>query len=402
MKISYIYKIDGENVLKYLALFLMIFQSLGLRIFEGQGILILSLISLIYFYLIKKVRLKYLFFILLVFAVILFHEYVVGNILLFKIVYLLLISLVVFLFYLYYKERVVILKDDFYIVINFFIIHSIIGYFLALIVPDLFIKTTEMNKSFLYLFYISDSNFMFLPRNTGLFWEPGVYQLIANLYLFLNIQKNSPLKFLVLATFSVLISFSSIGLFLLGVNFLYYMYKKTFKSKINTKNTIKLFSVVLGFSILIFPIIKLNILEKTSGLNTSGLVRLRDLYFGVSLVKEKPLLGHGIQGLLDYSYIYSKPYLNEIEISIFTNEYISKTGKLSGGFTNGFLGIFVFFGIPFSFYFIKRMFENKFVFEYEKTDKFIFMIIILSTLMTEPIVLTPLIMSLFASSFLKS
>lgn len=95
--------------------------------------------------------------------------------------------------------------------------------------------------------------------------------------------------------------------------------------------------------ILFIPILRENAVNKMGGKDTSGVVRFRDFIVGIELIKEKPIIGHG---QFTTEYLMSKDYVSKIESGLFSKEYIKASGDMGGGYTNGLLGLIVWYGVP--------------------------------------------------------
>jgi hypothetical protein len=117
---------------------------------------------------------------------------------------------------------------------------------------------------------------------------------------------------------------------------------------------------------------------------------------GVELIKEKPILGHG---LFDEKYLIEKGYTRKIEENIFSNEYMDVSGEMGGGFTNGFLGLFVSYGLPFGLITYIFLFRNRFC-RSTILERLVLSLIILISMVTEPIFYTPLFLIFPLSSYI--
>src|SRR5690606_27951938 len=115
---------------------------------------------------------------------------------------------------------------------------------------------------------------------------------------------------------------------------------------------------ILGILTLFIPVLNENTNEKFNGENTSGLIRLRDFQIGLDLIKDKPLVGHGV---FDENYLASKNYVRKTENNLFSGAYLNTFGDMSGGYTNGLLGLIAWYGIPVSFLLYFFYFKNRFI-----------------------------------------
>lgn len=366
--------------LRVILLVLILIQSFGIRLVEGQGIGILLLIIALYINTVRKFSIRHFRYLFIILVFISISKLINSNFSTYSFIYELLLIIASFLFIFQYKGKETELQYDLFYALKIVIYHATIGYFIYLIFPGFFSINIDSHKSFGYIFYVSNGTFFNLFRNTGFFWEPGVFQLIANLFLFYCIKFNKKYYMLIIGTFAVISSFSTTGLALLSLNFIYYFY-------INYKHLRKSFSSILIAPLIItlfIPVLNANLSDKINEENTSGLVRLRDFQIGIELIMERPIIGHG---LFNAEYLSTKQYVNKIEDNLFYTTYIDLNGEMSGGFTNGFLGFISAFGIPISIFVFIFIFKNRFV-DKPLIEKIIFFTIIIGTMFSEPISLT--------------
>lgn len=371
-----------SNNFKILTFCLIIIQSVGIRFFNGQGTLLSIIIIVISFKNFKKFTIKDVRFLFIAFMLILISKLINESFTFSILLYQLSLIIATYLFLVSYRRRMSNLQNDFFLALQIFVFHAVVGYLLYLMMPNQFIETKGLNKSFYDLFYVSNSTFGNVQRNTGFFWEPGVFQLIANFYLFYCIKFNKNIIKILFAIFAVVSSLSTTGLFILLINATYFIYTKWKEKKIKLINIILIMSVL----IITIPIINNNAKDKISDDNTSGLVRLRDYYIGFELIKERPILGHGI---FDSEYLSSKNYVLTLESNLFSNEYLEISGDMGGGYTNGFLGLIAWYGIPVSFLLYFFYFKNKFI-DNNLIERILFNLIPIITLFSEPISYTSL------------
>lgn len=360
---------------------LIIIQSIGPRIFQGQGIVLSIVIVLFSINGLKHLTYKDILLLISSFLFLLTCKLFNPSFSYSNLIYQFSLIFSICLFLVQYKKRINQLQKDFFTTLRILIYHALIGYIVFLLLPSYFKPVTNtINNSFYYIFYVSEGDFMNIKRNTGFFWEPGVFQLAANLYLFYCIKFNKKIFHLIISSLAVLSSFSTTGLLILSLNFGFYIYTTIHLNKKIFKNVF----LPICLIILLTPIFFANISDKVGGKNTSGLARLRDIYIGIELIKEKPIVGHGI---FNSSYLKSKGYVYSIENDLFSKEYLESSGEMSGGYTNGLLGLIAWFGIPISlllyFYFFKNKFVNGFF-----VERLWFCTIPLISMISEPIAYT--------------
>jgi len=265
-------------------------------------------------------------------------------------------------------------------IINFIIINLFDGLFVN-------ISNNKINVHTLYyLFnYISKTNVEYFDiyRNQGMFWEPGVLQVFLNILVYLSLYIYKEKYIFILATLTVLSTFSTIGIFILTVLILNFYLRK------QKSSFLKKMSIVLTILIPIIIILYINIMEKFygSGIHSSGL-RYLDFVFGLEVISKHPLLGIGFDPL-KYKVLVNNSILN------FTD--LSSSIVLDRGNTNSFISIAIFFGIPvflftiYGLYFQKIFIQNK---------NLLFLIISL-TLISEPVILTNFFLLLIISSLVN-
>lgn len=361
---------------------LIIIQSIGIRFFEGQGILFSILIIALSYNSLKLLTPRDYRFLIISFLFLVICKIANPSFLYTSLIFQSSLIIAAYLFIIQYRIKPYMLQSEFFIALRFFTFHAIIGYILYLIIPDYFKDFNVMNKSLFYLFYVSTGDFMGFQKNSGLFWEPGVLQLVANLYLFYCIKFKKNIYQIIIAGLAVVSSFSTTGLIILIINFFYFFYLKFRTKQLSFFNI----SLVIIALMLFIPILKENASNKMGGKNTSGLVRLRDLQVGIELIKEKPIIGHG---QFNTEYLISKNYINKIESNLFSKEYIKASGDMGGGYTNGLLGLVVWYGIPMSLLLYFFYFKSKFV-EGNFIERFLFCLIPLLSMISEPIAYTSL------------
>jgi hypothetical protein len=380
--------------LEVLTVLLLIVQSCGIRFIPGQGSLLM--IAVLYlsrsgFAAMSKKDFSYLF---IIFIFLFINNFYGPSSSISKFPFQYGLVLEAYTFLLYYRKRGFnLLVDRLYKALHIIFVHALIGFVLYIFLSPLF-KATEAfgypYKTFLYFFYLADTG-EGMARNTGILWEPGLLQMMLNLYLFYKIKDKSPIWVLGLIAITIITTFSSIGFAILGLNYIFFIVHN-FKHR--TGLIIRLIIVTILFSgSLVF--VRNNIEDKISGENTSGLVRYRDFLLGMNLIADRPLMGHG---LFDSTYLLSLPYTSIIESNVFTTEYLTENDEFSGGYTNGLLGVFCWFGIPVGLLLNFLAYRNRFSMSDGYAQLAFFLIIALTTI-TEPITNTAFFL-LFPFSFL--
>lgn len=169
-------------------------------------------------------------------------------------------------------------------------------YFLGLIHGRIY--TTSYNVNFeIYLFHVfHEARNGLPPRLSGIFWEPGIYQMLLNICLLLNTDllnkssriRNRKLK-LGLIVLAIILTFSTTGYIVLGtilIGLTINKAKNSFRFKILAIFVIFLFWIVITTSTVIT--------SKFSMDNGSFMVRINDFDALLSIITENPILGSGI------------------------------------------------------------------------------------------------------------
>lgn len=131
---------------------------------------------------------------------------------------------------------------------------SLIGYFVVRLQPEI----VYYLPSYRYRHTIHKTMFFYnitsLSRNSGIAWEPGMFQILPNIALYYYLKSHKEhLNFFVIMIYLLAIytTYSTTGFFLLMINLLYLFYVLTFKYK---KIIIKLLFFILIF--LLIPLLR--------------------------------------------------------------------------------------------------------------------------------------------------
>ena len=249
---------------------------------------------------------------------------------------------------------------------------AFMNFILTSLLPNLFVKAIANDGSYevftiFYIFnnlgvpyQIADINFF---RNQGVFWEPGVLQVIMNIlvYYYLFEEKKS-LKYILLPIFILLTTASTTGLFLFAFLF-------TIKSI--KEFDIKRLSIFILVGISFVPILMNDIEYKFKGKGQqSSELRTYDALMGLYIISKHPFTGIGID---------DDKYKKEIGLSFV--EVNGKNLTIERGNTNSIILLCLYFGIPLAII-ILYMVYHQHLFE----KKWLFFIILIVCLMSEPLI----------------
>ena len=287
-----------------------------------------------------------------------------------------------------------------YVVLGLILFHALFSFIAFLFVRNSLIAiSTDYNEheTFLHIFfYITDSKTINLfglefCRNQGLFWEPGVLQGFLNMFFFLEafiIKKRKSL--LLLTAIVILTTYSTTGLALLLIQSLVYLF--------NEFKTNKWFMpFILALGIPIYIIFSLNVEEKIQGeKQTSFQKRYFDLIQPLFIALENPLTGIGLdveqfQNMRQEFYISSSS-LNSIQVKTGVESKANGTDK---GSSNSITFLMAAMGFPTAIFVLYMFFKQQII----KEKKWIWMLIMVVSIMSEPLLLRPFFLLFIVSGF---
>lgn len=227
------------------------------------------------------------------------------------------------------------------------------------------------------------------PRNAGMFWEPGLFQLYLNYALLMivldseNLIKNKVPKF-ILFSLTLLTTMSSMGFFCYIFIFLTLIVNR---HKGSNKKLFKVIGVFLIFFVLIESagqVIQGKLFNEKSSFGS----RYDDAIVSLAVVKDNPFLGVG--PVSDHVDTYKK--YSMIQGRLTNYRYVTLARS------NG-LGLFMMkFGIPVTLFFLYLIYKrNKKVFNSSKLSALLVALVLIFGFLNEPIMLTTLWLSFFFS-----
>lgn len=266
---------------------------------------------------------------------------------------------------------------------------ALINFTLTLLISSYFVEITSGKSGYTvttlgFIFnYFSTINILGFEiiRNQSIFWEPGVLQIPMNILVYyLLLEKNKKIVSALLPISVIFTTFSTTG-FIILIYTLVRAYWTTLSFRNNgvVKTAIRFVFFTLLLCLMI-PIIKSKFNDDEH--NTSSLARQYDMLMSALIIKENPIVGIGIN---------EENYFNEIKNkSVNIDDFL---GSDEHGNTNTVVSVIIKFGIPlaiifFYFLFNQNIFKNKW-------DFFILMIL---SLMSEPLLVVYFVILLLMSS----
>ncbi len=281
----------NKNILFKFTLLSLIFISGGIQVFSIAFSTLIPSLLLIILYLKNKIfkidraiiPVMFFSFIYLLYAVIIANDMEDIQFVFFRSVRFIMATLL--LNFIYLKKINFI--DELKSVLYWITIHGLINFVVVNLFFQYFTKIPEINTySFLLFFGRENLDFLF-SRSQGIFWEPGVFQVYLNIFLFISLfltkKVYTPLVTIILI--SVLLTLSTTGIV---VSFLLISYYYLISIKLTLKNlslTILFFPLIIG----LFNLVNNQVEEKISGKKSgSFLARNYDTLTGFNLAINNP------------------------------------------------------------------------------------------------------------------
>ena len=281
-----------------------------------------------------------------------------------------------------------------YFVLKLIAFHSALNFiFYFFVRDDLSTINTTFHEceTFLNLFFytpdrgiVNIEGFEFC-RNQGLFWEPGVLQVFLNILFFLEafVIKKSKL-FLLFLSFVILTSYSTTGLAILLIQAIVYLSEQI-------KNNKLILAVITTLLVPLFFVFSVNIKDKIQGEKEGSFQkRIFDLTQPVFIAMDNPLTGVGLD-------VFQFQKIRE-EFYISSNSFIGITSTIEvsdKGSSNSVMFLLAGTGFPTTLLLLYMFFKQKII----ENKKWLFMIILFISVMSEPLLLRPFFLIFIISGF---
>lgn len=220
-------------------------------------------------------------------------------------------------------------------------------------------------------------------RNQGLYWEPGVFQVLLNIYLFIMlVERRYPYKKAILPIFLIISTFSTTGLIIMSL-----ILFCSFVKRKKTITPIKKIFLVSFFAILLSPIVYNNVIEKfSSDKSPSSALRTYDFFMGLNIIKDNPLWGVGMD----------PQQFSKRARGIDIIGYDTSVLNINRGNTNAIISIAMMLGVPVLLLFVITMYRQKLFLKRK-----LFFCVIFVSLFSEPLFPFPLLFLLCLSSIIN-
>ena len=290
-----------------------------------------------------------------------------------------------------------------YFVLQLISLHALLNFFSYFFVKN---SLTTVNSAFnefetfkQIFYYATDKGIVNLfgfdfCRNQGFFWEPGVLQIFLNILFFLEafiFRKNKLI--LLLTTFLILTTYSTTGLIILIIQFSIYN-----KSQIRERRLI--FPLLVFLLLPITQIININFDEKFKGENQGSFQkRLFDLTQPFFIALENPVTGIGLD-LFQFQKIREEFYISSSSLANI-NTLIGADSRIDTyitdkGSSNSVMFLFAATGFPTALLLLYMFFKQRIV----QNNRALWLIILLFSIMSEPLLLRPFFFIFIISGFI--
>lgn len=293
---------------------------------------------------------------------------------------------------LYVKSGFDAVQSDLMNILPWFGWQAIFTFLLANIAPFLFTKINSGDFEFSTIFLLFNYHELLadtagLKRPNGFFYEPGVLQIYLNIYLYLSLLVCNSRRHIAVSTVAVFCTLSTTGLIIASLIWIASFFTTSTSSKKSKKRLISIL-VIVAIAPILISITYQNIEDKFTGeMQGSAIARQYDLFTGLNIVREYPLLGIGF----DHS-----RYLELLPYAAYTDTLLSEENALSRSSSNGVLYLFYSLGIPLGLFFLVCTYKQK-VFPHRK----IFFSLVFLSLLSEAIIYTPFVLLLVYSALAR-
>lgn len=269
-------------------------------------------------------------------------------------------------------------------------IHALIGFLLQFLIdarglPVInYSVSGEYARTLFHTFHYSQYNPHFnFYRNQGIFWEPGVLQIIINLLLFITLYYRHSIKKSIFLTFILLSTFSTTGIIITFLLWMNYFFKRKGDFIIFFAIALILFFIINFSNSDFIEHIFLSKFDINS--SVSFYLRLFDLFKSIDVFTTHPFgIGFNPEVYINYKYDFNL-FETKIDLNYFLDE--------QRGLTNSVLDALVKLGIFALLYFIFLYKQQFFI-----KNKKIFFTLLFFSLLSEPIIFGNFIIFLLATS----
>lgn len=270
---------------------------------------------------------------------------------------------------------------------------SLVNFILVTIASPLFItKTSDSGYTVHTIGYVfnyivtTERLGIEFTRNQGLFWEPGVLEILMNTLVFIELfEYKSKIKKTILPAIIVLTTASTSGYVLLFILFILY-----YLQRLHTANSLKKRIVIVSSSIIIllafFPLVKEEVNYKfTTGVGSAN-KRQYDMIMGTKIAIDNPIFGIGPNK--EKYMVLSNNY------NVYVGDNVTYDARAN---TNLFVSLFCYYGIPMALLFLIALYKQQIF-----INRKVYFLIIVVGLFSEPVAFVDLYFVWIMSGAYKS
>jgi hypothetical protein len=251
-------------------------------------------------------------------------------------------------------------QRDLFSILKFMPYQAIITVVLGTLTPFLFTTVTAFDLShksdanyiqtigYVFNYHVLIDSLVGLKRPDGFFWEPGIFQIYLNLFLYLSLFVFKNKWYTTWAVLGVFATQSTTGVIIALILFVYFIFIEQSKKNV----TLRLRFLFVGIFALIplATIVQSNIDDKLNGeTQGSSWARQYDLLTGINVILQNPITGIGF----DYNRYHKEANLNGEKYTQLDVESVQDRDN-----TNGIILLLYSIGIPLSIPFLMGLFRS--------------------------------------------
>mgnify|MGYP007026196442 FL=1 len=312
------------------------------------------------------------------------------------------VSILTFLYFKNDKKKDIFIKI-LHFILKLILIHAVFNFFAYFFIKNnLSIISTVNNdyETFFNIFFyvpkkciVSIFGFEFC-RNQGVFWEPGILQIFLNSLFFLEAFIFKKSKFLlIIIAFAILTTYSTTGLSILLLQGVVYIYNEFKVNKL-------LFPFIIVSLIPIYLVLQVNIQDKVQGAKEASFQkRFFDLTQPFFIAIENPLTGIGLDAE-QFQKFRKEFYFTSSTLNYINNQtgVELKVSVIDKGSSNSVMFLLAATGFPTAILFLYMFFKQQII----KDKKWLWMSIMLISVMSEPLLLRPFFFIFIVSGFMST
>jgi hypothetical protein len=407
MKVAYFYKIIDAILIS-----LLVLSSGGLLFVFNRNIcyaIFLGILLLAVFFSKDKLKTRevnsalftgftilFLFFINYIFAI--------STQIINKYAYYFTVCIVSILTLLYFKnnKRKDVFINRLYFILKIILFHAGLNFLAYFFIKNNLSTISSVNndyETFLNIFFYVPKKCLIsvfgleFCRNQGVFWEPGILQAFLNSLFFLEafiIKRSKAL--LIVIVLVIFTTYSTTGLAILLLQGLVYVYNEFKKNKL-------FFLLIVSALIPIYLILQVNVQDKIQGEKEASFQkRFFDLTQPFYIALENPITGIGLDveqfQKFREEFYFTSSALNYIYNQTGVGLKVDVTDK---GSSNSIMFLLAATGFPTALIFIYMFFKQQIITE----KKWLWMSIMLISVMSEPLLLRPYFFIFIVSGFMS-